>query len=414
MTNITKKFVAGFAAVALLASSFSGVALAGTTIEITGNGAESQNTADVSQNSTTEVTQNNDADVTNNVTSNAKTGGNDANLNTGGDVYITTGDASTETIVKNTLNSNSAEVDCCASGYTDVMISGNGADSNNQANISQRSKTTVDQDNDADVTNNVTSNAKTGYNDARSNTGGDVNINTGKAETYTYVSTMANVNSARIASDYYGDNQSASFYINGNGAGSQNQISATLARTTDLEQDNEADVENNVEANAKTGKNDANLNTGGDVMIDTGKASVEAIVDNAVNFNYADLDCGCVWDVHAKIAGNGAGEESQTANKIKANLQSNQIVGQDNDADLDNNLEDLNAKTGYNDAESNTGEAESDPSINTGDAYAGAAVENSGNVNTLGSMMDWDWPDMPEMEFNFNMAAMWAFFGMSF
>ena len=103
---------------------------------------------------------------------------------------------------------------------------------------------------------------------------------------------------------------------------------------------------NDVDADAKTGENEAEFNTGGDVMIDTGDAKVIAEVDNSVNFNYADVDCGCTWDVTAKIAGNGA--EADTHHKryhqdkgdniIALNLNSGQAVGQGNDANLQTNL----------------------------------------------------------------------------
>ena len=67
MTTNIKKFGTAVATVALLANSFAGVALAGTTIEISGNGAGSDNWATVEQSSTTSVQQSNTANVTNNV-----------------------------------------------------------------------------------------------------------------------------------------------------------------------------------------------------------------------------------------------------------------------------------------------------------------------------------------------------------
>lgn len=418
MTNITRKFGTAVATVALLANSFAGIAAAGTTIEITGNGAGADSAVQVQQVSNTSVTQNNTANVTNNVDSNASTGGNDANYNTGGDVHIDTGKASSDATVSNVLNSNSAEVDCCASGDTEVTISGNGAKSDNAVDLTQATNTIIDQDNQANVTNNVDSSAKTGKNDANGNTGGDVTIYTGDAYADSSVSTVANVNSARVKGGH-GSNPSASFLITGNGYGSDNYILAALASNTIVDQDNNANITNNVDADAKTGKNDANYNTGGDVMIDTGNADADVIVDNSVNFNFADLDCGCLWDVTAKIAGNGADGyshhrhgKSEPDNYIGLNLATAQAAAQDNQAYLTNNA-DADAKTGYNEAELNTGEPESDPSINTGDAYTDSNVSNSGNVNTVGDAWDWEVPEMPEVEFSFSFAAMMAFFGLS-
>lgn len=413
MTDFKKRIVTGIATAAVLANAAVPAAFAGTTIEISGNGAGSDNWANVSQNSTTAVNQSNNANVNNTVNSNANTGNNDANYNTGGDVHIDTGNASTNTTVSNVLNSNAAEVDCCNNGDTNVNISGNGAWSNNGVQLGSNTTTAVNQTNNANVNNNVDADAKTGYNDANSNTGGDVYIDTGKASAEVSVSTVANVNSARVSSHGNG-NPDASFMITGNGAGSDNYLTAYLSKSTGVGQSNNANIDNDVDADAKTGGNDANWNTGGDVHIDTGNASVDAEVDNSVNFNFADVDCGCTWDVLAKISGNGAEEHhgDYPDNIITLNLDSAQAVGQGNNANLNNDLEDLDAKTGYNDAKANTGEADSDPAVHTGDADVNSAISNSGNVNSVGDL-NFEWPELPEVEYSFNFAALWAFFGMS-
>jgi len=420
MNNTKRKIAGAIATGALLLNAFTPLAFATTTIEISGNGAGSDNWVTLNQTSNTSVNQNNVANVTNNVDANAKTGGNDANFNTGGDVTIDTGKAESNVDISNTLNSNSAEVECCGPGSTNVTISGNGAKSNNGVQLDQTSNTTVNQNNVANVNNNVDADAKTGGNDAYSNTGGDVTIRTGNAKADVDVSTTANVNSAKVGSSLGGSNPSASFVISGNGARSDNYITAYLAKNTSVNQNNVANVNNNVDADAKTGGNDANFNTGGDVTIDTGDATVTVDVDNSVNFNFADVDCGCTWDVLAKISGNGAEEDShhhrrhrdRGDNIITLDLESNQYVGQGNVAYLDNNV-DGDAKTGKNDVESNTGEVDGDPSVLTGDATSDTSVENSGNVNVDGDISPFDWPEMPDFEFSFNFMAMMAFFGMS-
>src|SRR3989304_8801773 len=221
----------------------------------------------------------------------------------------------------------------------EYVISGNGAGSDNWITTNQNSTTAVSQTNVANVTNNVDADAKTGYNDAGSNTGGDVTIKTGDAKAMTSVSTLANVNSAVVSSNG-GGNPSAEFVISGNGAFSDNYITANLRKLTSVGQSNIANISNNVDADAKTGGNDANFNTGGDVVIDTGKAVVDINVDNAVNFNHADVDCGCTWDVLAKIVGNGAEGDhhwwwwNKPDNIITLNLGSTQVVGQGNVANL--------------------------------------------------------------------------------
>ena len=409
MTNFKRQIVSAAAAGALFLN-IATPALAETNIVISGNGAGSDNWTTVNQTSTTSVTQNNTANVTNNVNADANTGGNDANFNTGGNVEVHSGNATTDVDVTNVLNSNSAEVDCCGANDTEVEISGNGAKSENGVKLGTENKTTVSQDNDARVRNNIDTNAKTGYNDAGSNTGGDVEVTTGNAKAYATVSTTANVNAAHVGGAG-SSNPSAKFVIKDNGAGSDNYIGAELSNGTEVDQENDAHITNDVDADAKTGGNDANFNTGGNVEVTTGGALTDLTVDNAVNFNSADVDCGCVWDVLAKIAGNGAEKydhESDTDNIIELSLDSFQTVGQDNEVCLNNDV-DGDAKTGDNDANSNTGDSNTDPSVTTGNAVSATDVANSGNVNSVGDMMGM--PEMPDFEFDFNFAALWAFFG---
>lgn len=413
MTNFKTKITTAVATGAVLLQAMAPLSFA-STIEISGNGAGSDNTANVKQTSTTTVNQSNNADVTNKVEAKAKTGNNDANFNTGGNVTVDTGDAEATATVTNNLNSNVAQVDCCGVQDTDVLVSGNGAQSDNDVVVRGTNTTTLNQNNNANVRNNVDVAAVTGGNDAGFNTGGDVVVKTGKATVDANVTTNANSNWAHIGSN--GDTSSnVSLKILNNGAGSDNNISAKLANTTTLSQWNDARVRNDVDAQAKTGNNDANFNTGdGDVVIDTGDALATATVDNAVNFNAADVDCGCVYGLTAKIAGNGADAgleyDSDSDNTITADLSGVQAFGQGNLAKLNNDLagrEGVEAKTGNNEASGNTSGSEySDPSVKTGDAETGTNVSNSGNHNILGDV------DFPAMDFDWDFSGMWAFFGM--
>ncbi len=414
MTNYKTRITTAIATGSVLLQALAGITHA-STIEISGNGAGSNNGVAVNQVSTTQVSQTNTANVSNNVNSSANTGGNDANFNTGGNVTVNTGAANVSANVSNNLNSNAASVNCCANnGGTNVEVSGNGAFSDNQVGVNQTHTTAVSQGNAANVNNNVNGKANTGYNDAGFNTGGDVTVSTGKASVHSDVSTQANTNWAHVGSDMpmVGTGNDVSLKIVGNGAGSENTIGATLANTTALTQSNEANVNNNVDAKANSGKNDANFNTGGDVVIHTGNAEITTDVDNAVNFNAADVDCGCAYDLTAKIAGNGAaaGYQSSDANTIAANLISAQSLGQGNGSNLNNNLND-EAKTGKNEASKNTGEANTDPSVVTGNASSHTSVDNTGNTNIIGSLPVL--PNLPNFDFDFNWAGFWGFWGMS-
>ena len=416
MTKLQRIIASAVASGSLLASAALPL-MAQTTIVISGNGAGSDNYATVGQTSVTTINQSNEANVTNNVEAEAETGENDANFNTGGDVTISTGAATATAVVTNELNSNAAEVECCPTGPVDVEISGNGAFSDNQVQLVLTNVTTLNQGNKANVYNDVEVEAETGENDANLNTGGDVTIMTGKAKASAVVSTHANENWASIAPALgSGGSSSVSLKILDNGAGSSNWIQAALSKVTTLNQTNYAYVKNEVEAEAESGENEANFNTGGDVLIDTGDAEVGVVVDNDVNFNWAALDCGCAWGLFAKIEGNGADPEHQENgpdNGILASLTSVQTAGQGNQAKLYNELDDeeLEADTGDNEAKLNTGEGEGDPSILTGDATVTVGVSNSGNVNQIGGALPLPWP-LPPVEFNFNWAGFWAFFGL--
>lgn len=392
MTNLQKKVATAVATSAMLLNVMAPLAHASTNIEITGNGAYTNNDANVNMSNNTTVTQSNNAVVSNNVSSSATTGGNDANDNLSGDVIIKTGDATSKTNIVNDLNKNVADVkNCDCEGDTEVKIANNLTGSKNDVDLnsghhrsSNSSDTNIFQDNTANVENNVDAKTSTGGNDANRNGSGDVTILTGNAKTNVSVATTANVNSATVGGGH-GDTGSLSLMIVGNGANTENEINARLDRDVLVVQDNYAKVGNDVNAAAKTGYNDANDNIGGDVAIVTGDAKTNVEVDNSVNFNMADVDCDCETDVTAKISGNLTDSE----NEIKAKLGNDVDVyqggdGAGNNASLYNDVDGY-AKTGHNDADRNGGNEYTDPAILTGDATSKTEVSNEGNVNVFGS-----------------------------
>ena len=416
--NLQKK-VASVIATASLLLQLATPVLADTTIVISGNGSDTENKADVKLDQTTYVQQSNTANIENTVYADANTGKNDANRNTGGSVSIDTGEAKTDVAVSNTVNSNTAEVKCCE-GDLDVLISGNGDSSKNKVeldvNQGKDTGTQVYQNNSAKIENTVDADANTGKNDADRNTGGSVSITTGKATTEVDVINQANANSALVGGN--SDGAKLSLRILGNGADTENKNDLDYDRSVWVDQSNQARIENYVDADADTGKNDANRNTGGTVSIDTGNAKVDVAVDNMVNFNWADVDCGCILDVLAKIVDNG----DSSKNEVKADIEDLLGVVQDNSCDkygygerswwwkhhkkpcLDNEVY-ADADTGKNDVDRNTGDPGVDPSIETGNAETDVVVENSGNSNVFGETApDWGWePPFPGMSFNINL-----------
>lgn len=402
----TKKLATAIATSALLLNAMApAFAFADTTIEVSGNGSYSDNDAKVEQKSSTTVVQNNVANVSNNVSGKASTGGNDANDNTGGDVTVITGNAKSEADVSNTLNSNSADVaNCNCEGDTKVLISGNGSYSDNYVKVKDSNTTGVFQNNVANVENNVETKASTGYNDANRNTGGDTTIITGNAKAKAIVSTVANANEASIGGGN-GNGGSLQAIISGNGSYSDNDIRIYTKNDTALKQDNLANIGNWVEAKAKTGSNDANDNTGGDVTISTGDALAVADVDNMVNFNAADLDCGCLTDVKVKVDGNGY----ESDNDIKVKLSDDKELFQAN-IDSTKNEVDAKAKTGDNEINRSTGDVDhsTDPVIVTGDAETHQNVDNTGNSNVIGSGSGFHMPEMNvDVDLDFSMFWAW-------
>src|SRR3990172_256461 len=385
MTDLQKKVVTAFAAATLLVNSAL-PAFAGTTLIISGNGSSSDNTADVNLNSTTTVVQSNEADIDNDVHVNADTGGNSADDNTGGEVDLETGDIT------------------------------------NKVELDKKSTTELFQNNEADVDNDVHVYADTGDNSADDNTGGSVTLKTGDIDVKSIEITNAlNSNSARVGGGGGGAGDLSAWII-GNGSNSDNDIDLDLDRSVTLVQSNEADVENKVKVYADTGDNSADDNTGGEIDVETGDIDVKVALDTWANFNWAEVDCPCLFDdILAKIAENGTDSD----NDIKAELGSDLAVFQGNcaednveagslggkhrrghDCGIENDVK-IDGDTGDNDTDDNTGGLDgADPSLSTGDIDADVQVDNAGNVNVYGD--GFDLPEFPEFDFGFNWTFFWA------
>ncbi|KKQ34231.1 MAG: hypothetical protein US51_C0047G0009 [Microgenomates group bacterium GW2011_GWA2_37_6] len=187
-----------------------------TTLVNSGNGANSDNNASSTQNTNNTYNQMNNADINNNLVLDATTGGNSASGNTGGDVYIKTGDVNVMAQVLNIANTNliggdmwlviinragqwigqilgapagslfagseGSEFSVDENGEITVANTGNGANSDNDASADSTTNNTINQTNNATVNNNLNLSANTGKNSASNNTGGDSYITTGDAE----------------------------------------------------------------------------------------------------------------------------------------------------------------------------------------------------------------------------------------
>lgn len=104
--NLKQKITTSLATGAIMLSTLAPSAFAATSIDVSGNGSRSNNDVSVSQNHRIDVNQQNNADFNNDIRVNANTGGNRTNNNTGGDVFLGTGNADTSVSVSNMANMN--------------------------------------------------------------------------------------------------------------------------------------------------------------------------------------------------------------------------------------------------------------------------------------------------------------------
>jgi len=385
--KFSKNGIARAAAIsALLLNTLSPAVFAAESLQVVGNGSSSVNNVKVDLTHTTTVTQSNEAYVSNDVEVNSSTGENSANDNTGGDVVILTGSALSNVNLDTKVNLNRADLGRCATcnGDTEVLVSGNGFGSENEVDLSKDTENQVFQDNKAQIHNDVDVKTKTGENDANRNTGGSTAVVTGNAESNVTVENAANANIARVGTPSGAAGSSLlRARILDNGSSSDNDIDVDLNRSNLVVQDNKAQIHNDVDVKTKTGENSANDNTGGDVLVDTGRSLGNVTIDNLANFNFAAADCGCYTTVDAKVAGNGFESE----NEVEAEIVNDLAVYQDNRSDLRNELENK-VDTGENWANRNTEGAGGDPTIVTGHSSQNSTVSNAANVNTSGASLD--------------------------
>lgn len=151
------------------------------------------------------------------------------------------------------------------------------------------------------------------------------------------------------------------------GADSTNENDVDVDQDLDQDVDNHADINNTGSAEATTGGNSSNRNTGGG-EVDSGDADISGRLRNMVNTlesyfsgNFGDVD----WDLLNEITGSNSDNENDIS------------VEQEIDLDVENRAELLNAlglfaSSGENSANRNTGGGE----VRSGDAMSGADVLN--------------------------------------
>ncbi len=259
-------------------------------IEVTGNGNNSSNEVSTQSQSQANVSQQNDANVTNNVSTDANTGENETSFNTNGETSVNTGDATTTTNVSNeNINTNSAEVNTCCDQGSLIKVSGNGDNSTNIVGLGLANTASSSQKNSANVANNVSVNANTGYNKALFN-GGSSMIVTGNIKANTNVSNK-NINNSIGSIESF--SASAVIKVEGNGVGSENLVYLTLDNEVSSEVLNIVNIVNNIEQFLNTGGNETLKNLG-DVMIFTGdiESNINILNEN-INSSVVNIECNC-------------------------------------------------------------------------------------------------------------------------
>lgn len=261
-------------------------AYADLTIEVSGNGADTQNSVSANVSQTTSVSQANTADTTNSIQQSANTGGNSASDNTGDVTNISTGNVTTQTEVANNLNSSTIQSQCCQSHELDINVSGNGENSQNSVIAEVTSVSNVNVSQSASVQTLVSVQANTGDNRANNN-GGNVFIRTGN------IYGQGNlVNSINYTSINFGNgNWDILISTKKNGANSVNSIVTNFINDLLITKTDVADVKNQIYADLNTGGNLVlgNLN---DVFIKTGDVQFAFnVVNDPVNYETIKICC---------------------------------------------------------------------------------------------------------------------------
>ncbi|MBA3724258.1 MAG: hypothetical protein H0W89_05225 [Candidatus Levybacteria bacterium] len=268
-------------------------------ITITGNGAESVNEVVVTKKNESVTQQTNNADIVNNISNNASTGDNTASFNTNGNTSIQTGDATVVTEVTNTANTSIVEQkNCCDSQQGTVTVSGNGANSHNNANVSSNYTANVRVYQNANIVNDITTYANTGNNRANYNNG-DSLIRTGDIKAKTHI-TSGPINLSYVSVPLY-SNKPLSVTIIGNGFGSWNTVNVHDEDDTNIDIENVATVINDLKEHYSTGDNKADYNNG-DVAILTGDIASYTSIDNGpINVSVVKVDCACDKDTDKEV-----------------------------------------------------------------------------------------------------------------
>jgi LPXTG-motif cell wall-anchored protein len=253
----------------------------------------------------------------------------------------------------------------------EIIITGNGADSVNEANITTDNSTEVTQTNTAVVNNDIDVDADTGNNAANENTGDNVAIHTGDVNVAASVEN--NTNTSVVSVNNCCPTSGINAVISGNGTDSRNNIDYNSANTLNIDVNQVAYIDNNIDIDANTGHNSASGNVG-DISIKTGNIWVDNEIANRTNYSKIKASRAGSLSALLKISGNGA----SSLNAILFNNENNTNISVNNIAKIDNDVN-LDLNTGKNTANKNVG----DVSIDSGDIDARVSIKNLANISVV-------------------------------
>lgn len=270
----------------------------------------------------------------------------------------------------------------------EIVISGNGNGSINEAIIEISNNQNITQINSIDVVNNITTSAITGGNNVSDSIGGDVLITTG--DVITNITVENEVNNSIVENNCCDPNNS-SVLITGNGSNSENSVAIVAGNNNSITTSQTVKVENKVNGMANTGNNIANNNTSGNITLDTGDVKVRGTINNIANTYFVKSAVGSGGYL-ATISENG----TDSKNNIDANLGGSNNINVNNNY-ISYNFVDWDLNTGGNEASGNTGGF---VSIRTGNIFFDFLISNTANIGGVDveccGIDDPDDPDDPD------------------
>jgi len=270
-------------------------------LEVSGNGAGSENTIENHSEQESTVEQNNQSEVTNDIQSESNTGENEVNGNTAETTSLETGSIEQHVeVVNENINQNTVSTSGCSecnessTSGAEIKVVGNGSNTVNTVDVQHNSQTNVSQNNTAVINTSVTIKANTGNNTIKNNTGSQISVSTGHIKSQTNI-VNKDINNSQATINSNGSVSPLSVKIAGNGTGSVNTLVIDTTRNIAYVSNNYANISNSVYENFNTGGNYINSNTASNISLVTGDILSSIGVNNiGINSNQVIItDCNC-------------------------------------------------------------------------------------------------------------------------